>query len=84
MCIRDRAKPDQFVQTLTGKLMTYGLGRPLEYTDMPTVRAITRQVAADDYRFVSLIQRIVASDAFQKTAPLHPAQVTPLQAAVQQ
>ncbi len=78
------AKPDQFVQTLTGKLMTYGLGRPLEYTDMPTVRNITRQVAGDDYRFVSLMLRIVESDAFQKTAPPQPAQGTPLQAAVQQ
>ena len=34
--------PDQFVQTLTEKLMTYALGRTLEYTDMPTVRAIVR------------------------------------------
>ncbi len=79
------SRPDQFVQTLTEKLMTYGLGRPLEYTDMPTVRAITRQVATDDYRFVSLIQQIVQSDAFQKTAPFRPARqkVTPLQAAAQ-
>ncbi len=79
------AKPEQFVQTLTEKLMTYGLGRPLAYTDMPTVRAITRSVARDDYRFVSLIQQIVASDAFRKTAPFRPVrqQATPLQAAAQ-
>ena len=79
------AKPEQFVQTLTEKLMTYGLGRPLEFTDMPTVRAITHRVAKEDYRFDALIEQIVESDAFQKTAPFHPAQpkVTPLQAAVQ-
>ena len=79
------AKPEQFVQTLTEKLMTYGLGRPLEFTDMPSVRAITHRVAKDDYRFDALISQIVESDAFQKTAPFHPAQpkVTPLQAAVQ-
>ncbi len=80
------ARSDQFVQTLTEKLMTYGLGRPLEYTDMPAVRAIARRVAQDDdYRFFSLIQEIVASDAFQKTAPYRPAQkAPPLQASVQQ
>jgi Protein of unknown function (DUF1592)/Protein of unknown function (DUF1588)/Protein of unknown function (DUF1585)/Protein of unknown function (DUF1587)/Protein of unknown function (DUF1595)/Planctomycete cytochrome C len=80
------ARSDQFVQTLTEKLMIYGLGRPLEYTDMPTVRAIARRVAkADDYRFFSLIQEIVASDAFQKTAPYRPAQqkAAPLQASAQ-
>jgi len=76
------ARSDQFVQTLTEKLMTYGLGRPLEYTDMPTVRAIARQAAKQDYRFVPLIQQIVASEAFQKTAPV-PQKATPLQAAVQ-
>ena len=59
------ARPDQFVQTLTEKLMTYALGRSLEYTDMPTVRAIVRRAAADDYRFQTLVMSIVTSDAFQ-------------------
>ncbi len=63
------AKPDQFVQTLTEKLMTYGLGRPLEYTDMPTVRTIVRRVGQQNYRFSSLITEIVSSDAFLKTVP---------------
>jgi Protein of unknown function (DUF1592)/Protein of unknown function (DUF1588)/Protein of unknown function (DUF1585)/Protein of unknown function (DUF1587)/Protein of unknown function (DUF1595)/Planctomycete cytochrome C len=66
------AKPNQFVQTLTEKLMTYGLGRPLEYSDMPTVRGIVRRVAQHDYRFSALVTEIVASDAFQKTAPPSP------------
>jgi hypothetical protein len=58
--------PDQFVQTLTEKLMTYALGRSVEYYDMPTVRAIVRDSAHDDYRFSSIVMNIVASDAFQK------------------
>ncbi len=49
------AKPEQFVQTLTEKLMTYGLGRPVEYSDMPTVREIVRELPADNYRFSALI-----------------------------
>ena len=75
------AHPEQFVQTLTVKLMTYALGRPLEYSDMPTVRDITRRVAKDDYRFAALVEQIVASDEFQKTTPAHPAAPKSLQAA---
>jgi hypothetical protein len=59
---------DRFVQTTTEKLMTYALGRGLEYYDMPTVRAITRNAAKNDYRFSDLILGIVASDAFQQKA----------------
>jgi len=57
--------PDQFVQTLTEKLMTYALGRTVEYHDMPTVRAITRATAADGYKFSDVVMGIVNSDAFQ-------------------
>jgi hypothetical protein len=60
------AKPDQFVQTFTEKLLTYALGRTVEYHDMPLVRAIVRQSERDNYRFSSLVMNIVASDAFQK------------------
>jgi hypothetical protein len=59
---------DRFVQTTTEKLMTYALGRGLEYYDMPTVRAIARDAADDDYRFSSIILGIVASPAFQMRA----------------
>jgi len=59
------ANPEQFVQTLTEKLMTYGLGRTVEYHDMPTVRAIVRAAAKDNYRFSSLIMHIVTSAPFQ-------------------
>jgi mono/diheme cytochrome c family protein len=60
------ARPDQFVQTLTEKLMTYALGRPVRYQDMPAVRAIVRNAAAGDYQFGALVDGIVASDAFRK------------------
>jgi hypothetical protein len=62
--------PEQFVRTMTEKLMIYGLGRGLEYYDMPTVRSIERTAAAGgNYRFSALILGIVKSTPFQmKTA----------------
>jgi len=59
------AQKMQFVQTVTDKLLTYSLGRGLEYYDAPTVRAIDRSAAADDYRWSSLILGIVKSPVFQ-------------------
>jgi hypothetical protein len=59
------ARPDQFVQAFTEKLMTYALGRQLGYRDMPTVRAIVRQAAARDYDFDAIVNGIVGSDAFR-------------------
>lgn len=63
------AQPDLFVQAFTEKLMTYALGRPLRAQDMPTVRRIVRQAGAQQYRLESLVQGIVASDAFRKRLP---------------
>jgi hypothetical protein len=57
--------PGQFVQTLTIKLMTYGLGRAIDYQDMPTVRAIVRANAKQDYKFKELVMDIVTSTPFQ-------------------
>jgi mono/diheme cytochrome c family protein len=63
-------EPDRFVATLTEKLMTYGLGRGLDYNDMPAVRAIVRDAAASDYRMSSIIMGIVKSVPFQmRTKP---------------
>jgi hypothetical protein len=58
-------KPDMFVGTLTEKLMTYGLGRGLEFYDAPAVRTIVSGARAHDYRFSSLVLGIVSSDPFQ-------------------
>ncbi|PYS53076.1 MAG: hypothetical protein DMG13_13965 [Acidobacteria bacterium] len=56
--------PDSFVSTLTQKLLTYGLGRGLEYYDAPVVRSIVRSARYHDYRFSSLIVDIVSSTPF--------------------
>jgi hypothetical protein len=55
----------QFVQTLTEKLLTYAMGRSVEYYDMPTVRQIVRDAARDNYRFSSLVMGVVRSAPFQ-------------------
>jgi hypothetical protein len=58
-------RPETFVETLTEKLMTYGLGRGLQYYDMPVIRGILRESAASDNRFSSIIVGIVKSAPFQ-------------------
>jgi len=59
-------RKDMFVQTLTEKLMTYALGREVDYRDMPEVRKIVARAAKDNYTFESLVREIVNSDAFMK------------------
>jgi hypothetical protein len=59
------AQKTQFIQTVTDKLLTYALGRGLEYYDASTVRAIDRSAAGDDYHWSSIILGIVKSAAFQ-------------------
>jgi hypothetical protein len=56
---------EQFVGTLTEKLLTYALGRGLDYRDMPVVRKIVGDAARDNYRFTSIILNIVKSTPFQ-------------------
>src|SRR6187549_473374 len=58
-------RPEQFVQTFTEGLLTYGTGRKLEYYDMPTVRRIVHGAAASDYRFSTIVQAVVKSDQFR-------------------
>jgi hypothetical protein len=60
---------DQFAGTITQRLMTYAAGRPIDYRDMPTVRRITREAAAKNYTFESIVLGVVKSDAFRKRAP---------------
>jgi hypothetical protein len=56
---------DRFVTTLTEKMLTYALGRGLEYYDGPAVRAIVRDASRKDYQFSSLILGVVQSTPFQ-------------------
>jgi hypothetical protein len=59
------ARPDQFVQSITERLMTFGLGRSLRYQDMPSIRAIVRKAATAGNTFESLIEGVVDSPAFR-------------------
>ncbi|MGC1457894.1 MAG: DUF1592 domain-containing protein [Steroidobacteraceae bacterium] len=70
------ARGQQLVQTITEKLMTYAVGRPMIYSDMPSVRAIARDAAADGGRFESIVLGVVNSDAFRKRAPATPLPAT--------
>ena len=56
----------ELVQTITEKLLTYALGRGVDYLDAPTVRHIVRDAARDDYRWSSLVLGIVESTPFQQ------------------
>jgi Protein of unknown function (DUF1592)/Protein of unknown function (DUF1588)/Protein of unknown function (DUF1585)/Protein of unknown function (DUF1587)/Protein of unknown function (DUF1595) len=59
------AHPEIFAGVFTEKLMTYALGRGLQYYDMPTVRAIVRQAGRDNYRLSSIVLGIVKSTPFE-------------------
>jgi Protein of unknown function (DUF1592)/Protein of unknown function (DUF1588)/Protein of unknown function (DUF1585)/Protein of unknown function (DUF1587)/Protein of unknown function (DUF1595)/Planctomycete cytochrome C len=59
------AQKEQFVRTVTAKLMTYTLGRGIEYYDQPAIRAIVSNAAANDYRWSSVVSGIVKSVPFQ-------------------
>jgi hypothetical protein len=56
---------EEFTTTLTEKLLTYALGRGLDYSDAPAVRQIKREAAGTNYRFASLVLGIVKSTPFQ-------------------
>ena len=55
----------QFVRMITEKLMTFGLGRGIEYQDMPAIRSIVREADKDNYKFQSILMGIIKSPAFQ-------------------
>ena len=59
------SRPDVFVGVMTEKLMTYALGRGVEYYDMPAVRKIVQDASTHDFRFSSLIAGVVQSIPFQ-------------------
>ena len=59
------AKPDVFAGVVTERLLTYALGRGLEFTDMPTVRKIVHDSSAKNLKFSSVVMGIVQSPQFQ-------------------
>ena len=61
-------RPDAFATTVTERLMTYAIGRGVEYFDAPAIRAIRRDAAGQDYRFSAIVLGIVKSVPFQMRA----------------
>ena len=61
------SRPEVFYRIFTENLMAYGLGRRVEYYDMPTVRSIVRNAADNDYRFSSFVLGVVESPAFRSS-----------------
>jgi hypothetical protein len=66
------SKSDLFVTNVVEKLMTYALGRAVDYHDMPAVRAIVRQAQHENLRFSALIQGVVQSVPFRYRAKPQP------------
>ena len=67
---------DVFLVTFTENLMTYAIGRRVEYYDEPTIRAIIHDAARNDDHISSFILGIVNSQAFRMARPPAPAQTT--------
>jgi hypothetical protein len=64
------SEPEKFAETLTIQLLTYALGRTLEYYDMPVVRSIVREAAKSDYTFASIVAGVAKSAPFRmRTVP---------------
>jgi hypothetical protein len=49
--------------------MSYAIGRPLEYYDMPVVRQIARDAPREHNQFSYIVQQVVESDAFRRRGP---------------
>jgi hypothetical protein len=64
------AHRDEFITTVTEKLLTYALGRGLEHYDAPAVRAIMREAAKDNHRLPALIASVINSKPFQMRSKL--------------
>jgi hypothetical protein len=76
-------RSDQFVQTLTEKLMIYALGRTVEYHDMPAIRKVVREASEEDYTFASVVTALARSEPFRmKRIPDVETELTSQQAAV--
>ena len=58
-------RSDQFVYTMTEKLLTFALGRGADWYDAPAIRSAVRAAQKDDYRFATLVTSIVSSRPFQ-------------------
>ena len=66
-------RPVPILRNFTKNMMTYALGRRVEYSDMPMVRAIVRDAKKHNYRMSAFVQGIANSAAFRMAAPEAPA-----------
>ncbi len=66
------SQPEIFAGVFTEKLLTYALGRGLQYYDMPAVRAILREAAKNNYRFSSIVLGIAKSVPFEYKTKMAP------------
>jgi mono/diheme cytochrome c family protein len=64
-----QSRRDDFVTTVTEKLLTYAIGRGVEYYDQPAIRKIVRDAAASDYKWSSIVLGITNSLPFQMRMP---------------
>src|SRR3984957_12010541 len=76
------SRPDVFVSTLTEKLLTYALGRGVDYNDEPAIRAIVARAAAGHYRFSDLVSGIVKSPPFRMKIKTPDATIPPVKTAM--
>lgn len=60
---------DDYVETFVSKMLTYALGRHVDYRDMPAIRRIVREAAPGDFRWTAIILGIVTSTPFQMGTP---------------
>jgi len=58
-------RSDRFAESFAENLLAYGVGRVLDYRDMPTVRAVRKAAAANDYRLSTFVMAVVESTPFQ-------------------
>ena len=63
------SRRDQYLETFTAKLLTYALGRLVDYRDQPAIRKIAREAAAQEYRWSAIIAGIARSAPFRLTTP---------------
>jgi hypothetical protein len=64
---------DSYVHNFVSKLLTYALGRQVDYRDQPAIRRIVRESAASGYRWSAIIRGIVSSAPFQTAKAPAPA-----------
>jgi hypothetical protein len=68
---------DEFVRTVAEKLLTYALGRGVDYSDAPTIRRLVRDLARNDYRWSALVLGVVQSAPFQMRRTSVPSEIAP-------